>query len=334
VNSKERFLAVMDGKKPDKVPVFPLLMAFAARRYGATYRQFASDWRVLSESQLSIREKFKVDAITACSDAFRVSADLGGEIVFPEEQPPHLARPLIRTEGDLVHLKRQDISSGKGRMVDRIRATEAMTKAAGDDCMVLGWVDMPFAEACSACGVAEFLTMLYDEPTFAHRILEFLTDIVVEFAVAQVAAGAPMIGAGDAAASLISPGFFAEFALPYEKRVCNAVHAAGGTVKLHICGNTTQLLNEMVESGADLFNIDHMVDFTLAMNTYSAAGKAFKGNLDPVSDMLQSTPEECGKKAADLIKKAAGKKYMLSAGCEVPAEVSDDVFWAFCNASS
>ena len=66
---------------------------------------------------------------------------------------------------------------------------------------MVGWVDMPFAEACSLCGVTEFMTMLFDNPSLAHRILDFLTDCVIDFSLAQLEVGAPMIGAGDAAAS-------------------------------------------------------------------------------------------------------------------------------------
>ena len=127
-------------------------------------------------------------------------------------------------------------------MYDRIKGVEEMNRAVGTECMVLGWVDMPFAEACSACGVSNFLMMLYDEPELAHKILNFLTDIVIEFAIAQIEAGAEMIGAGDAAASLISPQLYREFGLPYEQRVCEAIHKSGGLVKLHICGNTKTCL--------------------------------------------------------------------------------------------
>lgn len=333
MNSKERFLAVINGREADKVPVFPLLMSFAARRYGATYRQFASNGHILAESQLKVRENFALDAITACSDAFRISADLGGEIVFPQDTPPHLAKPLVHGETDLLRLKRPDVRNPAGRMADRIKAVGELARSAGHECMVLGWVDMPFAEACSLCGVSEFMMMLYDDAPLAHKILGFLTNIVMEFAVAQVEEGAPMIGAGDAAASLISPELYRQFALPYEKTVCDAVHSAGGLVKLHICGNTSRLLSLMASSGADLFNVDHLVDLTVAAIVYSNAGKAFKGNLDPVADMLFATPEECAMKARKCVDAAKGLPYMLSAGCEVPAEVTDEVFSAFCSAA-
>jgi MtaA/CmuA family methyltransferase len=286
----------------------------------------------MAKAQLKLRESFEVDAITACSDAFRVSADLGGDVAFPEDKAPYLVKPLVRSENDFRNLKGPDPSKPRSRMADRSLAVREMVKAAGDECFVLGWVDMPFAEACCVCGVAEFMMMTIRQPELAHELLDFLTGIVVEFSVTQIEAGAPIIGAGDAAASLISTRMFREFALPYEQQVCAAIHAAGGLVKLHICGKTGHLLNEMVQSGADLFNVDHLVDFLTARQVYEKAGKCFKGNLNPVADMMQATPETCQQKALECLRLAQGSRYMLSAGCEVPAAVRDNVFHAFCEA--
>ena len=205
-----------------------------------------------------------------------------------------------------------------------------MVNAVGSECLVLGWVDMPFAEACSVCGVTEFMMMMYQDPALAHKVLDFLTDIVIDFAVYQIEMGAPMVGAGDAAASLVSPQMYRDFALPYEKRVCQAIHDAGGLVKLHICGNTSALLEDMIESDADLFNVDHLVDFDKACDVYGKANKCFKGNLDPVADLLQATPEQCRQRSIECINKANNNRYMLSPGCEVPKDVSDETFTAFC----
>ena len=348
MNSKQRCLAAIRGDPLDRTPVFPLLMFLAADRSHMPYRRYATDGQALADAQLKVRQEYGVDAITSCSDAFRVSADLGGEMAYPEDRTPYLLKPLVTSQDDLNHLKKPDFSP-HGRMMDRVNATRAMVKAAGDECLVLGWVDMPFAEACSLCGVSEFMLMLIEQPELAHNLLEFLTEIVIDFALAQVEAGAPMIGAGDAAASLISPRSYRQFALPYEQRVCQAVHAAGksatiaagksatsaaggGLVKLHICGKTTHLLADVVQSGADLFNVDYLVDLAAARKVYEAAGKCFKGNLDPVGDMLQASAEECSQVAARCLQLAQGSRYMLSAGCEVPAAVTDAVFKAFCQA--
>ncbi len=334
MTSKERCLAAIGGQPVDQVPVFPLLMCLAADRSGIDYCEFATNGSVMAQAQLRMFEVFNIDAITACSDAHRISADLAPEkMIYPREHPPHLDSPIITVAQDLAGLSKPDVTNPKGRTFDRAKGVREMVKAVGDECLVLGWVDMPFAEACSICGVTEFMMMASENPQFAHKVLEFLTDIVTEFALYQKEQGAPMIGAGDATASLISPEMYREFALPYEKRVTNAIHEAGGLVKLHVCGNTSNLLEDMVESGADLFNVDHMVDFDGACRVYTKAGKCFKGNLDPVTDILQATPEQCRHKAAECIKKAENSRYMLSAGCGIPKGVTDETFTAFCDSA-
>jgi len=332
LSGKARTLAAIRGEPVDRTPVFPLLMFLAADRFKVPYRLYATNGHGLAEAQLLMHSRFGVDAITACSDAFRLSADLGGDMVYPEDKTPYLARPLITSEESLISLKRPNLADSKTRAADRVLSVREMVKATGEDCLVLGWVDMPFAEACSLCGVSQFMLMLAEDPGLAHLILEFLTGLVIEFSLLQLEAGAPVIGAGDAAASLVSARMFREFVLPYEQRVIAAIHTAGGLVKLHICGKTTHLLADLVRSGADLFNVDHLVDLEAARKVYQPAGKCYKGNLNPVADMLQASPASCAQSALHCLQTAVGSAYMLSAGCEVPAGVTDDVFEAFCQA--
>lgn len=332
MNSKERCLAAIKGHHVDRIPVFPLLMFFSQKRSAITYREFATNGLALAQAQINIRDRFAVDAITSCSDAFRITADLGAEMIYPDDKPPFAAIPLVRADSDFKKLGKPDPSGTGSRMADRVLGTRTMVNAVGKECLVLGWVDMPFAEACSVCGVAEFMIMLADNPPLAHRILDFLADIVIDFSLAQLGTGAPMIGAGDAAASLISSAHYREFALPYERKVIDAVHNAGGLVKLHICGNTSHLLEAMVESGADLFNVDHLVNFQVACAVYGRNKICFKGNLDPVADILQATSEECEERCLERLRVAANLRFMLSPGCEVPGETPDEVLKAFCNA--
>lgn len=335
MNPRERFFAAVRGEAVDRVPVFPLLMRLAADRAGMSYRRYATDGRALADAQLLVAARYGLDAVTACSDAFRISADLGGDMVYPDAIPPHLAAPLVTCAEDVTRLARPDPLRRGSRMADRVLATREMVRGARGELAVLGWVDMPFAEACSLCGVQPFMLMLVDAPDLAHALLDRLTAIVIDFALAQAQAGAQMIGAGDAAASLVSPAAYRSFALPYERRVIDALHAADSLVKLHICGNTTKLLPDMAGSGADLFNVDHMVSLKAARDVYAARGLCFKGNLDPVTQIMQAAPEACYRHATEAITTGTqgGARYMLSAGCEVPAETPDEALEAFCEAA-
>ena len=332
MNGKERCLAVLQGSRPDRTPFFPLLMFFAADRGGVSFREYATDSEALASAQINMFENYRVDAVTVCSDSFRLCADLGGNMAYPENQTPYCASPLVQNEAGLAALKRPDPERKGSRMRDRLDAVEKISRAIGGRAMVFGWVEMPFAEACNLCGVANFMLMLVDDSESAHKVLEFVTDIEIEFARAQLSSGAHAIGCGDAAASMISAPHFREFALPYERRVTDAIRASGGYSKLHMCGNSSHILEDLASNGADLFNVDHMVDLKLAGEVYSAHEKAFKGNVNPVTDLLSATPERAYEAAVSCVDISRGKRFMLGAGCEIPAATSDEIFSAFAKA--
>ena len=69
-----------------------------------------------------------------------------------------------------------------------------------------------------------------------------------------------MVSNGDSPAGpeMISPEMYEEFAMPYEKIVVDTSHQAGLLYTLHICGNTEIILDLMVKTGADAFEIDYL----------------------------------------------------------------------------
>ena len=164
MTNRERFMAALNGEPLDRVPVFPLLMFLPADRAGITYRTYTSSGRALAEAQLLVQERFGLDAVTVCSDAFRITADLGADMVYPESHPPFASQPLIGPGSDLAALPATDPTDPGSRMGDRVLGVTELVRAVGGRVPVLGWVDMPFAEACSACGVSEFMLMLTDHP--------------------------------------------------------------------------------------------------------------------------------------------------------------------------
>lgn len=333
MTSKERCLAVLKRQPPDRTPFFPLLMFFAADRAGLNFRTYATDPLALAEAQMRMVSDYRLDAVTVCSDAFRISADIGAQMVFPENQTPFAQQPLVRSAADLRALRKPDPMRPGSRMRERIQSVEALKRGVGRDVLVCGWVEMPFAEVCDWFGVQNLMYLIYDEPEIVHEALCMAAQWEVEFARCQLEAGADLIGCGDAAASLISPEHFEQFALPYEQRVTDGIRQAGGLSKLHICGNSSRSVHLLARCGADMINIDSMVDFETAAHVFHSAGVAIKGNADPVRDLMNATPEQAFAKARALMEAAKGMHYMLSAGCELPAATPDEVFAAFADAA-
>jgi hypothetical protein len=55
MNSKQRCLAAIRGESVDRVPVFPLIMFLAADRLGVSYRDYATNGRVMASTAQTAR---------------------------------------------------------------------------------------------------------------------------------------------------------------------------------------------------------------------------------------------------------------------------------------
>jgi MtaA/CmuA family methyltransferase len=136
------------------------------------------------------------------------------------------------------------------------------------------------------------------------------------FALAQIEAGADVIGIGDAAASLVSPDLYRAYILPYERRIIEAIRATGTPVRLHICGNTNHLLRDIATLDMEMIDIDCLTDLRRAREEIPA-DVAILGNVDPVRCLLEGEPEEVARAFADCYE-TVGDRYVVGPGCEVP----------------
>jgi MtaA/CmuA family methyltransferase len=329
MNSYERVLSRLAGKPVDRVPNLGILMTFAARYIGVTYDRYVSDYRLLVEGNLRCCEDFGIDMLSAISDPMREAAGFGVPVVLPFDSVPYAFGSFIRTAQDLPRLTVHDPSSCE-RMNDRLEAVRLYRQKAGRDYPLLGWVEGAFAEACDLGGLQQVMGSLIRDPALVTAMLEICCEQAILFARAQVEAGADFIGIGDAAASLIGPRFYRQFALPYEQKLIAAVHAAGAKVKLHICGNITSILELALQSGADMLDIDWMVDFSRAVRL--AGGKcAACGNFDPVAVLLQGTPLKVSQAVRQCLQASSANTF-IAAGCEVPRDTPPENLLAVAQA--
>jgi len=139
-----------------------------------------------------------------------------------------------------------------------------LREAVGDRLLVEGWVEGPMAEAADLRGINTLMLDFYDDPQFVRDLFTFVVELELNFAREQVAAGADLIGIGDAAASLVGPEIYQEFIWPFEKQLVDGIHAMGVPTRLHICGNTRAHLAGMGRLGCAVVDIDYPVPLTAA----------------------------------------------------------------------
>jgi MtaA/CmuA family methyltransferase len=329
MTGRERVLALLEGREPDRIPLMPITMMFAARQIGARYRDYASDFRVLAEAQIATAEKFGFDYVSTISDPAREPSDLGAVLEWFDDQPPALneSQALLHDKSVLARLRPADPHSGP-RMSDRVCGVELLKQRAGAELLIEGWVEGPCAEAADLRGINALMTDFVDDPDFVRDLFAFAVEMELGFARAQIEAGADIIGVGDAAASLVGPAIYREFVLPYEQKLVDGIHAAGGRVRLHICGKTRRLFAGMGSLGCEIVDLDWMAPLGEA-RAAMGPDQVLLGNLDPVAVLRAGTPESV-REAARQCRQAAAPRWIAGAGCEVAPDTPEENLRALC----
>ncbi|QOX62693.1 uroporphyrinogen decarboxylase [Anoxybacterium hadale] len=315
MNSMERVESRLAKLPVDRVPNLNIIMQFAAKYINIPYGKYCTDYRYLVEGNLTCCRDFGIDMVSAISDPFRETAGFGGTVIILEDDVPRCTDPYIKNYEDVKKLKTIDPASSE-RMCDRLKAVSLYQQECNGEIPILGWVEGAFAEANDLRGMYQLMYDIKKNPDFINELVEICLEQSILFAKAQIKEGAQWIGIGDAAASLISPKFYKEVVLPAEQKLIKVIHEAGAKAKLHICGNTTALLDQMAGSGAEIIDIDHLVDLKTAVE--AIRGKALVcGNFDPVSVLLDSDPETVKEHVRNSLI-IGGADLIMSAGCEVP----------------
>jgi len=290
-------------------------MHFAARFNKKTYAEFASDYRVLVESNAACAEHFDLDAVMLVSDPYRETSAFGAKVEFPADSVPICREKIVRTADDVRALKNPDVHDAK-RTLDRILGAAYCREVLGDEIPVIGWIEGPLAEACDLAGVNEILLALALEPDFVRLLMDKCLITAKKFARAQIEAGCTVMAVGDAICSQISLSMYESLVLPLHQRLFRFIHSLGTPVKLHICGNITHLLPALAQTGADIIDLDWMVDMDGA---HAVLGDriVLSGNLNPVSVIQDYPAERLAEITKELVSSETGKPFILSGGCEI-----------------
>jgi len=299
----------------------PITMMFAADVLGVRYGDYARDHRILADAQVKTAELFGFDYVSVISDPAREAADAGAPTRWYDNQPPAVveAEALFADKSALAHAKGPHPLSG-GRMEDRIRGIELLRHRVADQLLLEGWVEGPCAEAADLRGINRLMMDFADDPPFVHDLFAFTVETAIRFAAAQIRAGADIIGIGDAAASLVGPRIYKQFVWPWEKKLVDAIHAAGGKVRLHICGNTRRILDGMANLGCEMVDLDFPVPMDEA-RAVMGPHQVLAGNLNPLADLRDSTPLKI-KLSLEKLHAQAGPHWIVAAGCEIVRDTS------------
>ena len=315
MNSLERSISFIGGGSVDRIPFHPILMRFAALHAGIRYRDFCLIPARKCEANIRCAEDFSSDWVNTMSDPWAEAEAFGTRLTYPDDDLPKVERYAIGEIDDIRRMKVL-IPGEHTRIMARIEEIGIYRQEVRDSLFVCGWVEGPLAAYCDIRDINMAMTDLYEFPEQVHYALNIITESATAFITPQVKAGAHCIGIGDSVCSLISPELYREFCFEREKRLVEHIHSLGALAKIHICGNISAILPDVIRTGADIIDIDHRTEPVTEAVRLLGERQVFSGKSDPVS-VLQDGDTGSIRASCDSFFREAGGRSILSAGCEV-----------------
>jgi uroporphyrinogen decarboxylase len=294
---------------------------------GVGLRDFYLDASAMVRAQLSLHEIVGQDVICVGSDNYYIAEGFGCKTTRSDDELPSLAAPPLASIEDVYDLEVPDPRT-QGRMPVMLEAIAMLRRAVGEEVAIRSPGTGPFALASYFVGTQEWLLEVAlaeagseeGKEAAVHHALGLATQALIEFGKACFDAGADLIHCGDSLAScnVISPRTYERFAWPYQKRVFDAWREHGITTGLlHICGDSTKVLDLYRDTGAGVIELDSAVDLAYASRRLDGTATII-GNVNTVTELLQADTSRTEAAARRCIEQTQGRNFILGSGCIVP----------------
>jgi uroporphyrinogen decarboxylase len=144
---------------------------------------------------------------------------------------------------------------------------------------------------------------MFSGPAQWHSLMETVTEVVVRYLAAQIAAGAQIIQLFDSWVGVLSPADYERFVLPHSMRIFSELRGLGAPT-IHFGTGAASLLELMSGAGSSLISVDWRVSLDDAWDRIGY-DKGIQGNLDPT---VMLAPFEVVQQAArEVLQRAGGR---------------------------
>lgn len=275
----------------EPVPRTPIWIMRQAGRYLPEYREVrakAGDFMSLcrntdfaTEVTLQPLDRFDLDAAILFSDILTIPDALGLGLYFEAGEGPKFERPLT-DERSIRNLPQIDPVLELGYVMN---AVSSIKKALNGRVPLIGFTGSPWTLACYMIqgeGSKDFVkakTLLYSQPQVMHCLLDQLAEIIGQYLLAQIEAGADAVQIFDTWGGLLSESTYREFSLRPMQRIIEMVRPTGVPLIMFTKG-AGAWMPALKNSGANCIGLDWSVSLGNARKQLGPA-IAVQGNLDP-----------------------------------------------------
>ena len=184
----------------------------------------------------------------------------------------------------------------------------------GEDVAIVGKVFGPWTLGYHMFGVEEFLINTLLDPGAVKRAIASLKEATVLFGTAQLEAGAQALCIADhATRDVCSPKAYSEFLVEIHQEIAERLPCP---LILHICGDTSDRIPDIANTGMACFHFDSKVP-TPTARRLAGDRLSLMGGTSNLDIIQHGSPEAI---AADVEMKVANRVDIIGPECAVPLD--------------
>lgn len=331
MTSMQRVLTTLGHQEPDRVPLFLLLTMHGAKELGLTIKDYFSKAEYVAEGQLLMRVKYSNDCLYSFFYAPLEIEAWGGDVIYHEEGPPNSGNPFITDPVMINNLKVPEVK-GTPCLIKVLEAISLMKEEIGDEAPIIGVVMSPFSLPVMQLGFEAYLELIYKEPELFKRLMAVNQQFCIEWANAQLEAGATAICYFDPVSSptIIPRDLYLKTGYLVARDTIGQIK--GPTATHMASGIALPILGDLAETGTGAVGVSAAEDLN-QLKQISSGKLSLIGNLNGL-EMVHWSREEAEIAVKEAIAKAAaGGGFIVSDNHgEIPYQVPDEVLLAIAEA--
>jgi uroporphyrinogen decarboxylase len=210
-----------------------------------------------------------------------VAFGLGVELQLVDGVGPVVEHP-IRSRADIDRLRTRPPGEAVPFVLETIKL---LRRELDPSVAVIGFSGAPFTLAgylIEGKPSRDFLitkTMMHAEPALWDALMTRLSQLVLDYLLAQVQAGAQVVQVFDSWVGALSPADYRRHVMPHVAAIFDGLRHAGAP-SIHFGTGTAGILSLMREAGGDVIGVDWRVDLGEAWRVIGE-DRGIQGNLDP-----------------------------------------------------
>ncbi len=307
--------------------MFPILSYPAVQLLFVTVKELVTSPGQMALGMRLIADRYKMPAALSYMDLSVEAEAFGATCVYQADEVPTIIGRLVSTEEEIDALKVPSV--GAGRTGTNVTAIRMATRLIHDRPIIANCIG-PFSLAGRLMNVNDILLKTLEEPELVHKVLRKATDFIHEYIAALKGAGANGVILAEPLAGLLSPALMQEFSSDYVREIVDEHQDRSFLIIYHNCaGGTERLVEPMLSTNCRAFHFGEKADIEQLLKTMPEK-YLIMGNLSAASVFKHGTPQQVRMDTQRLLLKCMNyKNFMISSGCDIPADTDLDCVDAF-----